>query len=276
MKGAANFEWTRPADPALLRFLIGRHKGLLLGWACSWALLFPLLQLFRDPWGLAVTGGFFALFAGPALGAAEVMEGSEEFFLTLPLPKRTFFATRYLLGLLSLFLLLGAGLALFQWNLPQKAWSLVVETGFTEPYPPPRAISLAGALVIPFSLYTFIFVAGSLFKTPNSARNALLAGTLPAAALAGGGFYVEYLVFATRDGWRPTGWLSLILLGVFPLPLLAAGWIAYGRKELDRAPGHAPVRKTSLVKILAFLLLLFFLFMISIPIVRVLIHPSMP
>ncbi len=154
MKGAPDFEWTRPADPALLRFLIRRHKSLLLGWACSWALLFPLLQFFHDPWGLAVAGGLFALFAGPALGAAEVMEGSEEFFLSLPLPKRTFFSTRYLLGLLSLLLLLCAGLALFQWNLPQKAWSLVVETGFTEPYPPPRTIAPAGALIIPFSLYT--------------------------------------------------------------------------------------------------------------------------
>ncbi|GEM_PF-2601978 len=273
MKGAPDFEWTRPADPALLRFLIRRHKSLLLGWACSWALLFPLLQFFHDPWGLAVAGGLFALFAGPALGAAEVMEGSEEFFLSLPLPKRTFFSTRYLLGLLSLLLLLCAGLALFQWNLPQKAWSLVVETGFTEPYPPPRTIAPAGALIIPFSLYTFTFLAGTFFKTPNSARNALLAGCLPAAVLAGGGFYVEYLLFATKDGWRPTGWLPLILLGLFPIPLLAAGWAAYGRKELDRARGHGVARKTSLVKVLAFLLLLFFLFMASIPILRVLINP---
>ncbi len=241
----------RPSPLALCRLIAGRHKGLLLAWFYTWILLFPLLQVFHDPWGLAALGGLFGLLAGQALGASEVMEGSEEFFFTLPARRETLFWARYLFGGLPIVLLLLAGLAFFQWNLPQKAWGLLVETGLTEPYPPPTPIALFGALAIPLSLYTFIFVLGSLLKTPSTAGNALPGGLILAAALALGGYLAE-----SFPPGRASGWGALISLAA-PVPfVLLVGFRAYVRKELDHGGGPFSGGKTRRSSLLPLLLLL--------------------
>ncbi len=255
MDATLNLRTGRPSPLALYRLIAGRHKGLLQAWFYTWLLLFPLLQVFHDPWGLAAMGGLFGLLAGQALGASEVMEGSEEFFFTLPARRETLFWSRYLFGALPLLLLLLAGLAFFQWNLPQKAWGLLVETGFTEPYPPPTPISLFGALAIPLSLYTFIFVLGSLFKTPSTAGYALPGGLILATAFALGGYLAESI-----PPGRASGWGALISLAA-PVPfVLLVGFRAYSRKELDQVGGSLSLvepKRSNLRTLLLFLALLF-------------------
>ena len=253
MSGLPETRLPRPSELPYPRWIRRTHKGLLQGWIFSWILLFPLLQIFRDPWGLAFAGGIFALLAGQALGGGEVIEGSEEFFLSLPLPKKTLFWIKYLTGFLPLSILLLLGLACFQWNLPQKIWSIFVETGFTEPYPRPKAIEIFGALAIPFSLYTLVFVSGALLKTPSHARNALAVGLVTAGVLALGGAFMEYL----GNGYG-TGWGALISLG-FPIPaILIIGSRAYARKELDQDRRGALSRGGGISFALLILILLFF------------------
>ncbi len=249
----------RPSALALYRLLARRHGGFLLAWFYTWFLLFPLLQVFHDPWGLAALGGLFGLMAGQALGAADVMEGTEEFFFTLPTRRKALFLGRYRFGGLPLLLLILLGLAFFQWNLPQKAWSLLVETGFTEPYPPPTPIAVFGALAIPFSLYTLTFVLGSLLKTPSAAGYALPGGLILAAALALGGYLAE----SFPQGYS-TGWGALISLAA-PIPfVLLVGFRAYVQKELDRGGGSFSEEGTkgSNPLLLVLLLALFFIFIL--------------
>ncbi len=120
--------------------------ALLIG---GWALM-----LFHHPGWIIGAGSIFAMIAGVIFGGVDAADGSEEFAFALP-PTRS---QRYLSGIfigggsVLAFCLIGTlSIAL---DLPQYAWSLVIDSGFTTPFGPwPEKYLYFLAVVIPLLVF---------------------------------------------------------------------------------------------------------------------------
>ncbi len=106
---------------------VGFLTNILIAIWGTWA-----VQFFVTPWTVMV----YLMPVAAAIGSVAGQSGNQEFTLALPPPRKYHFLAALVLSLGALTVMLGIetlGMAL---NLPQLVWGMVVDSGFTEPFPP--------------------------------------------------------------------------------------------------------------------------------------------
>jgi len=239
------------------------HRGVVIhalaAWlACAWVLL-----IFFHPGFIIAFGVIYAFVAGTVFGGADAAEGSEEFAFALPPTRSERYVARLAIGggTVAGFCLLGvASIAL---DLPQRLWALVVETGFTEPFPVCEMPSLyLLAVAVPLAVYAFGFAIAAVAGSRGLVAVSWLFAGAAAGAVVGAGCIVEALLWQTVHGWA----VAVVLLALAPLGLLL-GYFGYVRKEGVSRPTPMQGRSSWWIVflVLGVVLLLLFLmyFMVS-------------
>jgi hypothetical protein len=207
--------------------IMGALAVLLTG---GWALM-----LFHHPGWIIGAGSIFAMIAGVIFGGLDAADGSEEFAFSLP-PTRS---QRYLSGIIIggggvlAFCLIGTlSIAL---DLPQFAWALVVDSGFTTPFGPwPRTYLYFLAVVIPLLVFACTHICASLSQT----RGAVWFSWLPALIVAG--LAVLLGCMAEDELWgEPNGYICVPSMLAIATMLLLFGHTRYVRKEGVSRPGRS-------------------------------------
>lgn len=199
-----------------------------LAWIFSaWLLgvwIFPIHPLyFLLPFGI-----LSALLIAPTFGGSDASEGSEEFSFALP-PTRP---QRYLVrlglggGILTALLLLGVAAAAF--DLPQKVWGVLFESGFTAPFSTTEHnFVYVLSVVLPMAVFSECFAAGSSSRSPGSMNLVWLRGLFVVGLITGGSFFVEANVWPRNA----TGYVVCPALALWSLARLGYGYRDYKYKE---------------------------------------------
>jgi len=199
---------------------------LIGGWA---------LMLFHHPGWIIGAGSIFAMISGVVFGGLDAADGSEEFAFALP-PTRS---QRYLSGIfvgggsVLAFCLIGTlSIAL---DLPQYAWSLVVDSGFTTPFGPwPEKYLYFLAVVIPLLVFACTHICASLSQT----RGAVWFSWLPALIVTGLAAFLGCL--AEEELWRDVnGYICIPSMLAMAAMGLLFGHNRYVRKEGVSRPGRS-------------------------------------
>jgi hypothetical protein len=229
------------------------HGPMVLHFLVAWLVLGWVLLIFFHPGWILAFGVLYAVLAAPAFGGGEAFEGSEEFAFALPPTRGDRFFVKLAAGGIPLLGFLLVGLLAIALDLPQRLWGLVVESGFTEPFPAAEPAFLYPlAFAAPVAAYAFTFAIASLAGTRGTVMVSWLGGGLGAAAVMGAGFLAEGLLW---EG-RLNGYVSCpLLLASAPLALLAA-YTRYLVKEGVSRPASGGWGLGVIVMILIIVLLL--------------------
>lgn len=218
------------------------HRALISGYAAVWIAFVWVLMVISEPIHHTVFGLLAAVAFGGRIAGAAVSEGSEEFSLALPPPRRVRYLVRLALGLGVLLILSVVGVLATMHNVPQALWGLVVESGFTEPFPAVEADRYIWAVVGPATLFAFAFSAAAVCRT----RGDLIAGLLFAFLIWGsvslGGALAERRLL--YPGSRA---FTMLLLCIVGGGVLWAGGLLYARKEGITRPAAASSRRAALI-----------------------------
>ncbi len=227
------------------------HRALISGCAAVWIAFVWILMVMSGPIPHTVFGLIAAVAFGGRIAGAAVSEGSEEFSLALPPPRRVRYLVRLALGLGVLLGLSVVGVLATMHNVPQALWGLVVESGFTEPFPTVEADRYIWAVVGPATLFAFTFSAAAVCRT----RGDLIAGLLLAFLIWGsvsfGGALVEEQLL-----YRGNRALTMMCLCLVGAGVLVAGGFLYARKEGITRPAGASSRRAALIWLLVGMLAL--------------------
>jgi len=216
------------------------HRSLVINTLAVWLVCGWVLLIFFHPGFIIALGAVYAMWAGARLGGADAAEGSEEFAFSLPPTRHERYILRMLFGGTTVVILAGLGTLTIALDLPQRLWALVVETGFTEPFPRCEERFLYGLTI---ALLLGVFGCSFAIATNASTRGLVgvswILGALGAGAVVGLGFLAERLLWQELNGY-----VSITaLLALTPLALLA-GYLVYQRKEGISRP--APIHGRSL------------------------------
>lgn len=215
-------------------------RGLFIPALAVWLGGLWVLVLFIHPGFILAFGVLYAILAGPMLGGADAAEGSEEFAFALPPTRGQRYLARALLGLATVLLFTVLGVLAIALDLPQTLWRVVVNSGFTEPFPACEAPCVYPlAVAVPVGVFAFAFRIAADAHGPGLVRVAWLLACVVTALLLGAGFYAERALWRGLNGYVS----ATALLAAAPLALLA-GSAAYRRKEGTSRP--APLRSRSL------------------------------
>jgi len=152
------------------------HQGELRWVFAAWLFgvwVFPLPPLyFLLPFG--VIG---AMILAPSFGGADAQEESEEFSFSLPPTRAQRYVVRLGLGGGALLAMLVVGLLSGLFDLPQRVWGLLFESGFTVPFRQlhqPTVYALA--IAAPVAVFGECFAAGASLRTPSGMNTVWLRG----------------------------------------------------------------------------------------------------
>ncbi|HUT58635.1 MAG TPA: hypothetical protein VNA25_12390 [Phycisphaerae bacterium] len=220
----------RVTDWRVFKGLLWRHwlagRGLIFSALGVWLAGLWALELFFHPGWMLAFGLVYAFLAVPAFAASETTEGSEEFAFSLP-PTR---GMRYLAALAMagapLVVLSGIGVLAIAGDWPQALWGLVVDSGFTDPFPSCSTFVYPLAVALPLAALAFSFALAALATSRGVATAAGIAGLVGAAAVMGVGFGAESLLWGDLNGV-----VSVTALLVLGAGALEAGYLLYLRKE---------------------------------------------
>jgi len=235
----------RPALRGIARLEWATHRRTIERLAALWLVAVWILPFAFHPGLVLAIGLLYALALGATMGGSDVLEGSEEFTLALPPTRTERFFTRYALGTLPLVVMMGIGSLAVATDLPQRLWGLVVESGFTEPFPPVKTAWWYGLAVTgPLWLFTLHFTLGSVVRT---AAGVLHLRWLTAALVIGG--FVGYGIMVESRTPEAGVMRSLTIACLVTTPVLVGlGWWRFGRKEMgealaDETEGHGGGRR---------------------------------
>ena len=202
------------------------HRGLVVNFWAWWLVGQVVLLIFMHPAWIFGFGLLYAVLGAPAFAGIDAAEGSEEFAFSLPPVRGQIYVTRLVLGGGNLVLMLLAGLMCIRANVPQMLWGIVVESGFTEPFPPAEGVWYAFAAAAPVALFAFGFVFAALAQSRGAVGVSWFLGALVGGAIAGGGLICEWLIWK-----RVTGAISCPALAALAAVALLSGYQLYLRKE---------------------------------------------
>jgi hypothetical protein len=199
-----------------------------LGWIFSAWLLGIWVLAIHPLYFLLPFGIVSALLIAPSFGGSDAAEGSEEFSFALPPTRSQRYLVRLTLGggILTSLLLVGVAAAAF--DLPQKLWSLLFETGFTVPFSKTEVdFVYVLSVVLPMAVFSECFAAGSSSRSPEATRLVWFRGVFVVGLLAGGSFIAENLVWPRGV----TGYIVCPVLALWSLIRLVTGYRDYRCKE---------------------------------------------
>ena len=232
------------------------HRNLIVGFVAAWLVLLWVLLVFCHLGFILAFGIILAVFAGTRIGGIDAAEGSEEFSFSLPPTRSQRYLVRMALGLAPVFVLTLVGVLAVRYSLPQALWGLVVETGFTEPFPAKGpAFLYVLAVVLPLGAFAFTFAIAS-----SASRWGLVTGSPPLGVLVSGvvtglGFLAEELL------WREVnGYVVCPALAALAAMALLGGYLHYVRKEGVARPAVAVVRRWWIAAVIGMVILLLLLF----------------
>lgn len=200
----------------------------LHGWfGIIWLLGLWIVPVIDHPGWLLFIGLAYVWAVVPSLAGSDVLDGTEEFSFSLPPGRGMLYAARLLIVLLALLLLTAVGGLAIALDLPPRLWSLVMDSGLAEPFPPVETRFMYGlAVVLPLSAAAIAFVLAALAGSRTRVGQSALIAVVAVGLLALGAFYLDHLLWG-----EPRGWICLSMHGVLALALPAAGWRAFLRKE---------------------------------------------
>jgi hypothetical protein len=222
-----------------------------------WVLGGCVLLLFFHPGFIIALGSLYALMAGTRLGGGEAAEGSEEFAFALPPTRSERYVARLALGIGTVLTLSTAGVLAIAFDLPQHVWALVVESGFTEPFPACEEQFLYPlAVAIPLMAFAATFAFAAIAESREAVYGAWFVGGVVTGALLGLCFIGEYLLWEVLNGYVSVP----VLLALTPV-VLWAGHVVYVRKEGVSRPAPMEARGGRGVWVVLGILVLFLLLM---------------
>lgn len=208
-------------------------KHVILSLLGGWYLGLILLLAFGNPLVLGVYGLLAAVALSSNLGGGDIMEDCEEFTFSLPPTRMEWFWARFWTGLLPLLFMMILGVFAIYFDLPQRLWSWIVDSGFTVPVSEKvRRFSreygtYLAAIVVPASCYIYSFVLAAFSPVRSLARVTFAHGFLLTFTMYALGMFVEKnFLFQDVNGWISN---LLLLLADTAFLFAAAQW--YPRKE---------------------------------------------
>ena len=209
------------------------HRTMVLWAVTIWVLAAWVLVLLFHPGFILAMGMIYAMLAGTLFGGTQTLWGTQEYALSLP-PTR---GQRYWAGMLmavgtTLGLTL-AGVVTIALDLPQRAWSLVVESGMTQPFPACeyRALYLL-AVAAPVAQVAFTFAIASIARSRAMVLSSWLLGLLAGAVVFAAGYLAERLMYGPIHLYA-----TAVLLAAGGVMALLGGYKIYVRKEGVPRPG---------------------------------------
>ena len=257
------------AGPHIWRGLFWREwlarREFVLWALCAWLVGGWVLMVFFHPGWIIGFGAVYAMAAGLLFGGSDALAGTEEFVLSLPPTRRQQWLVRFALACGTTLAFTGLGTLAIAFDLPQRVWSLFVESGFTEPFAacePPMLYGLAVA--IPFCVLAFTFCIASSMVTRPIIVLAPFAG-----ASATGGLVLLFVALESAlwdTHGEPNGFIMVPGLLASGVLLSLSGYRMYLRREgITRPRGAAGGRTAGLIVVLVVLAVLAFFFLALVP-----------
>ena len=244
-------------------------RGLMLGqWTAArgmvmWSLAAGLiggwvLLLFCHPAFMIALGVLYGMCAGVLFGGTDTADGTEEFALSLPPTRSQRYLARLAPAVGTTLAFTTFGTLTIALDLPQRVWGLVVESGYTRPFPPvEHRWSYVLAVVLAMAVAAATFACASLARSRSGAILSFVPGAIVAAAIMCAGFAGEYLLWDEVNGL-----VSIPLLLAGAAMILLFGHAAYVRKEGIVTPAGARTgRGWTIVLIIIILVVLILVFM---------------
>lgn len=256
--------WRWPVLQGLIWAEWFAHSKLLLTFVVLWLLSVWTLPLFAHPSWILLLGGIYAIFAGPAYGGGDVLDGSEEFIFSLPPTRAERYFARFVIGAGTLFFLTAINLLALGFELPQVLARLYIKSGLIKPAPVLKPGFLYGlVLAFPFAIFVFSFVLSAL----THSRILILTGWFWAVLLAliGVKFCFWYEEFVAD---KLTGFFACPFLFLVSFAALWAGYRLYRQKEVGQAAVPITLPGRWWLWILVFLLGLALVMMLTSSLVR--------
>ena len=230
----------RPRTPRSRRRVL---RGLL--WR-EWVLYYPALSWLLTIWLIAgwvlvllnfrpefvvlFVGSAFALRCASTMGGGDVADGSEEFAFAMPISRSAYYLVRMAFGLAALLGFCISTHLIAAWNLPQKAWGLIVTTGFTAPsLRTPREYHFLVwlSVLLPLAYFGLTYSNAAVSRTARSVHGTDSTSLFIITTLAG------LALFAETYFWpQPTGYFTNPLLAVIFIVPLVLGYLGFIRKEV--------------------------------------------
>ncbi|MFH1730117.1 MAG: hypothetical protein ABIF82_00520 [Planctomycetota bacterium] len=223
--------------PKIWRGLLWRewlaHEGLVLWTVCAWIVGGWVLMLFFHPGWIIGFGVLYAMIAGQSFGGGDTLAGTEEFTISLPPTRRHQYVARLILACGTTLAFTAFGTLAIAFDLPQRVWGLVVESGFTEPFPPCDPPWLYGlAIGAPFLTLALTFGIAATAKTRGTAIAAAFVGLVGVFAEVWIAYGAEHLLWG-----RETGLITVTAPLAIGVMVLLYGYGRYLRKEAVARPG---------------------------------------
>lgn len=221
-----------PVGVSVYRGLLWRewlaHGRLVVGALAVWLVCGWVLLLFFHPGMLLAFGVLLAMAMGAVFGGDEAAEGSEEFAFGLPPTRSERYLARMLIGGATVLGFTVLGELATGLDLPQRLWSLVVETGYTEPFPvcEHRFLHVL-AVALPFAIFAFTFALAAHARSRGLVWVSWILGAGIGAGVMCLGFLAERLLW----GETLNGYVSCAALFALAPAALLAGHALYVRKE---------------------------------------------
>jgi len=202
------------------------HSRLLLGFLIAWLLVVWFLPLVAHPLWILGHALLFALVAGPAIGGADVIRGSEEFAFAWPTTRRERFLSRAFVGVLSQFTFSLMGVLALEGDLTDVLLRVFVSSG-QHAVQINQPLLLYGLVVlVPQTIFAFSFTLAALARSRTFALLSWLWGVLAGLAILRGTLQLEELRFD-----RLNGAISSPVLALVSTAILWVGMRFYSRKE---------------------------------------------
>lgn len=202
------------------------HAKLLLFFLLFWLAMVWLLPLVAHPLWILAIGPAFAIFAGPAFGGADVLDGCEEWTFTFPPTRSERFAGRWLLGGSFLLLLSGINILALEGNLSDILLRVFVSSGLPAVQPTEPLLLYGLVFAAPFTVFAIGFTGSALATSRTLVLTSWVWGVLGALSLLRGGVLLEEARWS-----RFNGLISVPLLICVSFALLWVGSRFYARKE---------------------------------------------
>lgn len=207
------------------------HSKLLLTFVVLWLLSVWTLPLIAHPTWILLLGGIYAIFAGPAYGGGDVLDGSEEYVFSLPPTRGERYWARFAVGAGILSALTAINLLALGFELPQVLAGLYIKSGLLKPSPVPKTGFLYGlVMAFPFAIFVFSFVLSALSHSRTLILTAWFWAVLIALLMVKFCFWYEEFL---AD--QLTGYFACPFLFLASIAALCVGYRFYRQKEVGDA-----------------------------------------